>query len=269
MRPKPASAAPAQVRAAAHLLEVCAHVSGAARLPPCCGGITRARLPARALAAPLAADLAEVRGQRQAKRALVIAAAGGHSLLLDRAARLRQEHAGAPPARAAAAADGGRGARGGGGRCRQHRGLSPRAIRRAPLPRAPPWRLGRGARSAAGRARGPARSASRTTACCFSTSCRSSAAPCWRRCASRSETGSWRCRARRCRPSTRRRFLLVAAMNPCPCGSLGEASGLCRCTPAQVRHYRGRVSGPLLDRLDLHVERAARARERVRRGRTR
>jgi magnesium chelatase family protein len=50
------------------------------------------------------------------------------------------------------------------------------------------------------------------------------------------------------------RFQLVAAMNPCPCGYLGDASGRCRCTADQVRSYRARVSGPLLDRIDLHVE---------------
>ena len=50
------------------------------------------------------------------------------------------------------------------------------------------------------------------------------------------------------------RFQLVAAMNPCPCGWLGHPSGKCRCTPEQVARYRGRLSGPLLDRIDLHVE---------------
>jgi magnesium chelatase family protein len=50
------------------------------------------------------------------------------------------------------------------------------------------------------------------------------------------------------------RFQLVAAMNPCPCGYLGHPSGKCRCTPEQVARYRGRISGPLLDRIDLHVE---------------
>lgn len=50
------------------------------------------------------------------------------------------------------------------------------------------------------------------------------------------------------------RFQLVAAMNPCPCGYLGHASGKCRCTPDQIARYRGRLSGPLLDRIDLHVE---------------
>ncbi|GAB4351359.1 MAG: YifB family Mg chelatase-like AAA ATPase [Gammaproteobacteria bacterium] len=50
------------------------------------------------------------------------------------------------------------------------------------------------------------------------------------------------------------RFQLVAAMNPCPCGYLGDPSGRCHCTADQVRRYRSRLSGPLLDRIDLHVE---------------
>jgi magnesium chelatase family protein len=50
------------------------------------------------------------------------------------------------------------------------------------------------------------------------------------------------------------RFLLVAAMNPCPCGFLGDVRGDCRCTEEQVARYRARLSGPLLDRIDLQVE---------------
>lgn len=49
-------------------------------------------------------------------------------------------------------------------------------------------------------------------------------------------------------------FLLVAAMNPCPCGHLGDAMRPCRCTPEQLRRYRARLSGPLLDRFDLCVD---------------
>ncbi|HEY4582054.1 MAG TPA: ATP-binding protein, partial [Lysobacter sp.] len=49
------------------------------------------------------------------------------------------------------------------------------------------------------------------------------------------------------------RFQLVAAMNPCPCGWAGDASGRCRCGEDAIRRYRGRISGPLLDRIDLHV----------------
>jgi magnesium chelatase family protein len=49
------------------------------------------------------------------------------------------------------------------------------------------------------------------------------------------------------------RFQLVAAMNPCPCGYLGEPSGRCCCTPDMVQRYRNKLSGPLLDRIDLHL----------------
>jgi magnesium chelatase family protein len=50
------------------------------------------------------------------------------------------------------------------------------------------------------------------------------------------------------------RFVLVAAMNPCPCGFFGDDRRSCRCTPMQVAGYRGRLSGPLRDRLDLIVD---------------
>jgi magnesium chelatase family protein len=50
------------------------------------------------------------------------------------------------------------------------------------------------------------------------------------------------------------RFLLVGAMNPCPCGYCGDGSDRCLCDPAQVARYRSRISGPLLDRVDLQVE---------------
>jgi magnesium chelatase family protein len=49
------------------------------------------------------------------------------------------------------------------------------------------------------------------------------------------------------------RFMLIAAMNPCPCGYHGDGSDRCTCDPAAVGRYRGRISGPLLDRIDIHV----------------
>ena len=48
-------------------------------------------------------------------------------------------------------------------------------------------------------------------------------------------------------------FQLLAAMNPCPCGHLGDPDKSCRCTPQQVHRYLARISGPLLDRIDIHV----------------
>jgi magnesium chelatase family protein len=50
------------------------------------------------------------------------------------------------------------------------------------------------------------------------------------------------------------RFQLVAAMNPCPCGHLGNPLRACRCTPDQIARYQGRLSGPFLDRIDLLIE---------------
>lgn len=57
------------------------------------------------------------------------------------------------------------------------------------------------------------------------------------------------------------RFQLVAAMNPCPCGYLGDVSGRCHCSPDQVARYRRRLSGPLLDRIDMHLQVARPRRE--------
>jgi magnesium chelatase family protein len=50
------------------------------------------------------------------------------------------------------------------------------------------------------------------------------------------------------------RFQLVAAMNPCPCGYTGDPRGRCHCTSEQITRYRNRISGPLIDRIDMHVE---------------
>ncbi|MDD3704680.1 MAG: YifB family Mg chelatase-like AAA ATPase [Clostridiaceae bacterium] len=50
------------------------------------------------------------------------------------------------------------------------------------------------------------------------------------------------------------KLMLVSSINPCPCGYYGDASGRCNCNPAQIKNYLGRISGPLLDRIDLHIE---------------
>lgn len=50
------------------------------------------------------------------------------------------------------------------------------------------------------------------------------------------------------------RFVLVVAMNPCPCGFLGDQRNTCNCNPAQIQRYESKISGPLLDRIDMHLE---------------
>jgi len=50
------------------------------------------------------------------------------------------------------------------------------------------------------------------------------------------------------------RIMLVTAMNPCKCGQSGENSNNCTCTPREIHQYRSRISGPLLDRIDIHIE---------------
>ncbi|RLA23990.1 MAG: ATP-dependent protease [Gammaproteobacteria bacterium] len=62
------------------------------------------------------------------------------------------------------------------------------------------------------------------------------------------------------------RFQLIAAMNPCPCGYLGDPSGRCHCTLEQVSRYRAKISGPLLDRIDMHLEVPRVAHEVLRKG---
>ena len=49
-------------------------------------------------------------------------------------------------------------------------------------------------------------------------------------------------------------FMLIAAMNPCPCGFLGDSKKECRCTLLQIQRYRSKISGPLMDRIDIHIE---------------
>ncbi len=210
-------------------------------------------LPATGDASPHYADLADVKGHTSAKRALEVAAAGGHSLLMvgepgSGKSMLAQRFAGLLPPMgidealesAAIASLGGRFATGR-WMCRptaapHHTASAVALVGGGSPPR--PGEISQAhhgvlfldefpefARAALEALREPLETGTITIA----------------RAARRAEFPA--------------RFQLVAAMNPCPCGYLGTTTAkACRCTPDQILRYQGKLSGPLLDRIDLHIE---------------
>jgi magnesium chelatase family protein len=235
-----------RVLGAAHLLEVCGYARGLRTLPA-------AGAPPDSNFTTAAPDLADVRGQPRARRALEIAAAGGHSLLMigppgSGKSMLAQRLAGILPGMtedealetAAVGSLAGRGFRVEEWRRRPFRSPHHTASAMA--------LVGGGARPRPGEIslahngvlfldelpefdRGVLevlREPIESGHIVISRAARQSEFPA--------------------------RFQLVAAMNPCPCGHLGDPAAMCRCTPDRVAAYRGRISGPLLDRIDLHVE---------------
>jgi len=239
--------APQQVRAAGHLLEVCAHLSGAA---PLAAGCASAR---GVSSAPARLDLGDVRGQLHAKRALIIAAAGAHSLLMigppgAGKSMLAQRLPGLLPplseaealevAAVAAASAGGFAA-----------GCFGERPFRAPHHSASVAALvGGGARAL------PGEVSLAHHGVLFLDALPEFARPALEALREPLESGTVAVSRAALLARYPAAFQLIAAMNPCPCGRLGDPSGLCGCTPAQVRRYRGRLSGPLLDRIDMQVE---------------
>jgi len=238
--------APVQVRSAGHLLEVCGHLSGAAPLPLCAAPLHRARRGD-------GADLTDVRGQLHAKRALVIAAAGAHSLLLVGPpgcgkSMLAQRLPGILPPLAerdalevAAIA------------AVSSAGFLPERLGERPF-RAPHHSASVAALVGGGARARPGEISLAHQGVLFLDELPEFSRPVLEALREPLESGVVSVSRAALQTQYPAAFQLVAAMNACPCGRLGDSSGSCRCTPAQVRHYRARISAPLLDRFDLHVE---------------
>jgi magnesium chelatase family protein len=233
-------AASLTVRGAAHLLDVCAGGShpGDDAVPV-------------AVPAPIP-DLVDVRGQAAAKRALIVAAAGGHSILLvgppgTGKSMLAQRMPGLlPPLEGAEALDVAAIA------SVSSRGFEPREFGCRPF-RAPHHTASAGAIIGGGPQVRPGEVSLAHRGVLFLDEL-----PEFNRAVLESlreplESGVVAISRAALQVQYPARFQLVAAMNPCPCGYLGDASGRCRCPPSIVARYRARISGPLLDRIDLRV----------------
>jgi len=229
-------------------------VYGATSLSHVCDGASetgRAELPVLALPCT-APDLSDVRGQAAAKRALIVAAAGGHSLLMvgppgTGKSMLAQRLPGLlPPLDGAEALDVAAIA------SVSSRGFDSREYGQRPF-RAPHHTASAGAIIGGGPHARPGEVSLAHRGVLFLDEL-----PEYNRAVLESlreplESGVVAIARAAMRVEYPARFQLVAAMNPCPCGYLGDSSGRCRCPPAIVARYRSRISGPLLDRIDIRV----------------
>ncbi len=239
--------------AADHLLEICAHLTGQGRLPL----HTPAEAPTMHTEHP---DLCEVQGQHQARRALEIAAAGAHSLLLygppgTGKTMLASRLPGILPplgdreaVESAAVRSISRG------------GLDPAEWRQRPF-RSPHHTSSAVALVGGGGNPRPGEISLAHHGVLFLDELPEFDRKVLEVLREPLEAGEITISRAANQVVFPARFQLVAAMNPCPCGYLGHPNGRCSCSPEQVARYRARISGPLLDRIDMHVEVPALPRE--------
>jgi magnesium chelatase family protein len=238
------------VRAASHLQEVCRHLAGE---EPLCVHSPRTQDRAPEGYRGIELDIRDVRGQLQAKRALLIAAAGGHSLLMIGppgcgksmlAQRLPEL---LPPLTGTEALD-----------CAAIASVSAAGFDMGAFGRRP-FRSPHHTASAVSLVGGGSRARPGEISLAHHGVLFLDELPEFDRQVLEAlreplEAGVARISRAAVHADYPAEFQLVAAMNPCPCGHLGDPAGTCRCTPAQAHRYRARISGPLLDRLDLHVQ---------------
>lgn len=243
-------AASTPVRATSHLKEVCQHFTGEELLPSY-APVACARSPAPQLGA--APDLSDVRGQFHAKRALLIAAAGSHSLLMIGPpgcgkSMLAQRLPGLlPPLADNEALD-----------CAAIASVSSAGFNMSGFG-CRPFRAPHHTASAVSLVGGGSHARPGEISLAHHGVLFLDELPEFDRQVLEAlreplEAGVVRIARAAAHAEYPAQFQLIAAMNPCPCGHLGDPAGSCRCTPAQTQRYRARISGPLLDRLDMHVQ---------------